>query len=70
MHLAAVAAEFGDGRLDVLGLAAGHRELRALAREGLRDAEVDARGAAEHHHVLAGEIEIYLHGSSSKNQAN
>ena len=61
MHASTVLCELLASCIDVLLLAARHRDAGPLARKGLGDAEVDAGGAAEHENMAVLEIEIDLH---------
>jgi hypothetical protein len=54
------AFERSDGVVDLVLRPAGHGHARAMAGEQLRDAAIDAAGAADDDHGLAGEIDVML----------
>ena len=56
--------QFGHGIVDIVRLAACHRQAGAGAAEGLGDTEIDAAGSAEHHDMRAAEIERCLQDRS------
>jgi hypothetical protein len=55
----------GDGVVDLVLRPAGHGHPRAMAGEQLRDAAIDAAGAADHDHGLAAEIDGDAHDAGA-----
>jgi hypothetical protein len=55
------ALQRGDGVVDLVLRPAGHGHPRTVPGEQLRDAAIDAAGAADHDHGLAAEIEGDAH---------